>query len=138
MNWRRGADWGMQLVNVIVVVGCFLALLGAQYTATSVVQVTELSQSQASTTLTVTTTVLQQSTSTSSTCTPGHCSFTEVLPLTIHLSASLGGAVYHTTTALNPAALSLYEWLVDIGYYLAIFGLVFSVANFAVWLYRRR
>ncbi len=129
----------MQSGNVIVVVGCVLALLSAHYAATSVTQVTRLSESASAsiTTVTVPVTEPQQATSTSSTCTPGHCSFTEVLSETINPNASLCGAVYHTTTVLNPTALSYYEFLVDLGWYLAILGLIFSVANFAVWLYRR-
>jgi len=104
--------------------------------STTVTQLSE-SGSASTTTVTVSVTELQQAASTSSTCTPGHCSFTEVASLTINQNVSLGGAVYHTTTMLNPAALSIYEQLVDIGWYLAIIGLIFSVANFSVWLYRR-
>ncbi len=137
MSWRRVLDLTLQSGNIIVLAGCVLALLAAHYTATSVVQVTQLPESAPASTTTVTVSVTELQESTSSTCTPGHCTFTEVASLNINLNASLGGAVHHTTTMLNPAALLIYEHLVDIGWYLAVVGLIFSVANFGVWLYRR-
>lgn len=137
MGWRRVLDLVMQSGNIIVVLGCVLALFAAQQYATSIVQVTTLTEAQPSTT-TVTTTVTQQSTSTtSSTCPPGHCSFTVAITQPIGVSASLGGEVHHTTTMLNPAALSSYQFFVNLGSYLAIAGLIFSVANLSIWLYRR-
>jgi hypothetical protein len=56
----------------------------------------------------------------------------------MHESASLGGEVHHTTTMLNQAALSTYQFFVEVGWYLAIVALIVSLANFAIWLYRRR
>lgn len=139
MSWHRILDLTLQSANVIVVAGCFLALLAAHYTANRIIQVAQLSESASvsTTTETVSVTELLQSTSTSTTCTPGHCSFTEVISLTMHENASLGGTVVHTTTVLNPVALLIYERLVDLGWYLAIVGLILSVANFSFWLYRR-
>jgi hypothetical protein len=137
MGWRRVLDLAMQSGNIIVVLGCVLALFAAQQYAISIVQVTTLTEAQPSRT-TVTTTVTQQFTSTTSaTCTPGHCSFTVAITQPIGVSASLGGEVHHTTTMLNPEALSRYQFFVDLGWYLAIAGLIFSLANFSVWLYRR-
>jgi hypothetical protein len=115
MGWRRVLDLTMQSGNIIVILGCVLALFAAQQYATSIVQVTTLTEAQLSTT-TVTTTVTQQSTSTTSTpCTPGHCTFTVAITQPIGLSASLGGEIRHTTTMLNPAALSSYQFFVDLG-----------------------
>ncbi len=139
MSWlRRVLDFVLQSGNIIVVAGCVLALFAAQQYATSVVQVTTLSEAAQQSTTTVTVTTTQQSTSTtSSTCTPGHCAFTAVISETIHQSVSVGGEVHHTTTMLNPAALSSYQFFVNLGWYLAILGLIFSLANFSIWLYRR-
>jgi hypothetical protein len=134
MSWQRILDLAMQSFNIIVVLGCVLALFAAQQYSTSIVQVTTLTEAQPST-ITVTVTTTQQST-TSSTCSP--CSFTEVLTQGIGVGASLGGEVRHTTTMLNPAALSSYQFFVELGWYLAILGLIFSLANFSVWLYRHR
>ena len=136
MGLRRFVDLILQVGNIIVVVGCVLALLAAHQYSTGVVQVTTLSEAPTSiSTTTVTVTTTHQST-TSSTCSP--CSFTEILPQGFGVSASLGGEVHHTTTVLNPAALSTYEFLVELGEYLAIAGLIFSVTIFSIWVYRKR
>jgi hypothetical protein len=138
MRLRHNVDVISQLFNVIFVTASVVALLTAYQYSTTVVQTTTLTEAQPSTiTATVTVTTTQQANSTSSTCSPGHCSFTRALSVTISPIPNLSGEVHHTTTVLNPAALAYYEFFNNLGTVLGFFGVVLSVWNFRAWWKQR-